>query len=370
MTRLQQLTSEEQAKLIMAHLTHMALLTQGTLATAEQHMAPPQAPHRHRSVHDNREEVRNDPDHIWSDCWTRPCIHVEPLSVQDFNDASRAARLNAFQQHATTLTGEHRLVLVRGPPGMGKTQLSAAVIDAWARVLARDEMVIAAGPSNTATDNLLDRIADLKGRDFTIGRLGGGSSVFDHLRIQFSLTERAKLGAGKDAKKPVINRMVEQAITERKHAVIFTTYMKSAELIGASTIFILADEAGQATEPTAAVLLANAVDGGHVMIVGDEHGLAPTVRDQRAEWDGLGCSLLHGTTQQDPKASNTWSCSRSNTACVTTSSASQTSNTYYVRRRPEMRAPGFTRENPGHPMALRINQQGTRRRGYGRGRDT
>ena len=54
----------------------------------------------------------------------------------------------------------------------------------------------------------------------------------------------------------------------------------------------LADEAGQATEPTSAVLLANAVEGGHVMVVGDEHQLAPTVKDQRAEWDGLSCSLL------------------------------------------------------------------------------
>ena len=28
------------------------------------------------------------------------------------------------------------------------------------------------------------------------------------------------------------------------------------------------------------------------MIVGDEHQLAPTVKDRRAEWDGLSCSLL------------------------------------------------------------------------------
>ena len=38
--------------------------------------------------------------------------------------------------------------------------------------------------------------------------------------------------------------------------------------------------------------IASAVDGGHVMIVGDEHQLAPTVKDQRAEWDGLICSHL------------------------------------------------------------------------------
>ena len=79
---------------------------------------------------------------------------------------------------------------------------------------------------------------------------------------------------------------------ENQQPVLFTTYMKSAELEGTRPLFTLADEAGQATEPTAAVLLANAVDGGHIMIVGDEHQLAPTVKDRRAEWDGLSCSLL------------------------------------------------------------------------------
>ena len=188
--------------------------------------------------------------------------------------------------------GTDYVVLVRGPPGTGKTQMSAAVIDAWTRNLSKGEIVIAAGPSNTATDNLLDRIADIKGRDYGIGRLGEGSSVFDPRRVRFSLADQGTRTSGKDAKKSVINKVVRQLIAERRHPVIFTTYMKSAEVNGTSPFFTLADEAGQATEPTSAVLLANAVEGGRVMIVGDEHQLAPTVKDQRAEWDGLSCSLL------------------------------------------------------------------------------
>ena len=97
---------------------------------------------------------------------------------------------------------------------------------------------------------------------------------------------------GPDAKKSAINRTIWQLISERKQPVIFTTYMKSAELNATNPVFTLADETGQATEPTTAVLLANAVEGGHIMIVGDEHQLAPTVKDQRADWDGLSCSLL------------------------------------------------------------------------------
>ena len=112
-------------------------------------------------------------DNAWSDCWVRPCMYVEKPSDQDFYKASNKAHLNQSQCHAMTITGKHRLVLVRRPPGTGKTQLSAAVTDAWTRKPSKDEQVIAAGPSNTATDNLLDRIADIEGRDYDISRLGG-----------------------------------------------------------------------------------------------------------------------------------------------------------------------------------------------------
>ena len=198
-------------------------------------------------------DLGNDTEKSWSDCWIRPRMYVGPPSVQDFNGASDKAHLNEFQRHAMTLTGGHRLALVRGPPGTGKTQLSAAVIDAWARNLSKDEIFIAAGPSNTATDNLLDRIAHIEGRDYDIGRLREGSSAFDRRCVEFSLTDQARRIAGRDAKKAVINKVVRQATTERRHPVIFITYMKSAEHNGTNPLFIPADEAGQATEPTSAV---------------------------------------------------------------------------------------------------------------------
>ena len=78
-----------------------------------------------------------------------------------------------------SITGKHRLVLVRGPLGTGKTHMSSAVIDAWARNASKNEIIIASGPSNTATDNLSDRIVLLKDRPYRIGRLGEGKSVFD-----------------------------------------------------------------------------------------------------------------------------------------------------------------------------------------------
>ena len=69
------------------------------------------------------------------DCWVRPCMYVEPPSEGDFKSAGHRARLNEVQRHAMTIAGNHRLVLVKGPPGTGKTQMSSATIDAWARNL-------------------------------------------------------------------------------------------------------------------------------------------------------------------------------------------------------------------------------------------
>ena len=75
-------------------------------------------------------------------------------------------------------------------------QLSSATIDAWAQELDAHDIVIAAGPSNTATDNLLDRSASLEGRKYEIGRLGEGKSVFEATRVQYSLTAKAREGIG------------------------------------------------------------------------------------------------------------------------------------------------------------------------------
>ena len=108
----------------------------------------------------------------------RSSTYVQEPHREVLDAACHRAGLNDVQRQAMFLTGEHRLVLVRGPPGTGKTQLASATIDAWAQELEGQDIVIAAGPSNTATDNLLDRSAGMEGRMYQIGRLGEGESVF------------------------------------------------------------------------------------------------------------------------------------------------------------------------------------------------
>ena len=94
-----------------------------------------------------------------ANCWVRPLRHTVPTSKNRFEDARTAMGLNRSQAKALFLTREHRLVLARGPPGTGKTQLVAAALHTWAQAVPRDAAVFAASPSNAATDNLLDRLA-------------------------------------------------------------------------------------------------------------------------------------------------------------------------------------------------------------------
>ena len=135
-------------------------------------------------------------------------------------------------------------------------------------------------------------------------------------------------------------------------------HMKSAELNGTNPRFILADEAGQATEPTAAVLLANAVEGGHVMIVGDEHQLAPTVKGQRAEWDRLSCSLL-ARLNRNPKGLKHLVTLEIHRDPIQNAPGHPNLPQHPVlRRRPQMRAQSPAGGSLGNPMATSAGREG------------
>lgn len=185
-----------------------------------------------------------------SDCWVRLLRHVVPAPKKHFEEVASVMGLNQSQTKALCLTRKHCLVLTRGPPGTGKTQLAAAAVHTWATTVPTDSTIIA-GPSNAATNNLLDRIAVNKGK-LELGRLGDDQSIFAESRGEFSLTLQAsRRGNFGTVSKHVLNGRARKLTNEGKHHALFSTYMKSAELGSCNTYFLLADEAGQATEPTA-----------------------------------------------------------------------------------------------------------------------
>lgn len=85
--------------------------------------------------------------------------------------------LNASQQQAVTFALSARdLAIIHGPPGTGKT---TTIVELICQAVAMGQRVLASGPSNTAVDNLLLRLAN---RDIDIVRLGHPARVAKELQ--------------------------------------------------------------------------------------------------------------------------------------------------------------------------------------------
>ena len=89
-----------------------------------------------------------------------------------------------------------------------------------------------------------------------------------------------------------VNKEVRKLLENGDVGCAFTTYMKAADMGNVLPYFVLADEAGQATEPDTVVLLSVALPGATVLMVGDELQLPPTVRHRGAEYEGLAVPLF------------------------------------------------------------------------------
>ena len=221
----------------------------------------------------------------------RPLRSVRPPTDEVLLRAGQA--LNQSQMHALLLTRHHYLVLVQGPPGTGKTHLATAANVAWHGSRKLGETILVAAPSNMATDHLLDRTMDITQNHDRVGRHGDVPSVFDAERARFSIAQYAGGQADMPAsRRKAVNRKVQNLIKNGHYSAIYATYLRSGDLEAVPIDFALLDEAGQSTEPGTCVPAATASLGGHVVIIGDEQQLPPTVKHQGAAWEGLSLSLL------------------------------------------------------------------------------
>ena len=252
----------------------------------------------------------------------QPTFHPDPPEVR-FQTS-----LNESQQEAVRFAlSANDLAIIHGPPGTGKT---TTVVELIVQAVERGQQVLACAPSNTAVDNLLERLV-AKGQK--VVRIGHPARVAEDLRPHtldglveqhenmpvihdmYREAEALFKKAGKWTRhRPVRGEKTalrDEAKQLKKHAKLMEKQaieqiLSRAKIICATTTFnedllqdkwfdmLVIDEACQATEPGCWVPILKAEK---IVLAGDHKQLPPTVLSREAAAEGFALSLLERQVQ-------------------------------------------------------------------------
>ncbi len=234
-----------------------------------------------------------------------------------------AAQLNPSQESAVRFALSAKdLAIIHGPPGTGKT---TTVVELIVQAIARGEKVLACAPSNTAVDNLLERLVAARQKVVRVGHPARvnellrdytlDAKVQDHeamkivremLREAENLFRRAgrftrakpapgeKQAMRREARQLKADaRLLEQQAVENvldRADVVCATSTFNEDIIGDRDFnLVVIDEACQSTEPGCWI---PALRAGRIVLAGDHCQLPPTVLSKQAAEEGLQLSLL------------------------------------------------------------------------------
>ena len=238
-------------------------------------------------------------------------------------DCEFGTLLNPSQQDAVRFALAARdLAIIHGPPGTGKT---TTVVELICQAIDRGDKVLACAPSNTAVDNLLERLVAARRkvvrvghparvserlRDYTLDAQAAGEELMsvahEMLREAEDLYQRAgkytrarpapgeKQKMRREARRLKGDaRMLEQkaveSVLDRADVVCATTSFNE-ELLGDRQFdLVVIDEACQSTEPGCWIPVQRA---DRIVLAGDHCQLPPTVLSVPAAREGFTTSLL------------------------------------------------------------------------------
>lgn len=244
----------------------------------------------------------------------------------DQKEVAFKSDLNESQRTAITFAkSAEDVAIIHGPPGTGKT---TTLVELIGQLVDEGHQVLACAPSNTAVDNLLERLVQ-QGRRAV--RLGHPARVAETLRdcsldatvqshpdmkiVRELMTEadrmfrkasrytRAKPARGQKQEYRMAGRELKQDARRLEQQVV-SHVLNRAEVICATTTldddllgdrhfsWLVIDEACQSTEPGCWVPLMRA---DRVILAGDHCQLPPTVLSKEAAKQGFAVSLMERT---------------------------------------------------------------------------
>jgi len=246
-----------------------------------------------------------------------PTFHPAPPEFE-FQTA-----LNESQQEAVRFAlSANDLAIIHGPPGTGKT---TTVVELILQAVQRGQQVLACAPSNTAVDNLLERLVAMGQKVVRIGHparvaedlrpytLDGLAERHENMSVVREMYREAEIlfkKAGKWTRhRPVRGEKAalrDEAKQLKKHARLMEQQaieqiLSRAKIICATTTFnedllqdkwfdmVVIDEACQSTEPGCWVPILKA---DKIVLAGDHKQLPPTVLSREAASEGFALSLL------------------------------------------------------------------------------
>ena len=246
-----------------------------------------------------------------------PRFSEKEIEIQFHSD------LNESQQSAVQfgLLAED-FAIIHGPPGTGKT---TTVVELIVQAVKRGQKVLACAPSNTAVDNLLERLIMAKQRAVRIGHparvaervrdhsLDGLLEQHDNMPVIKEMLREAegifrKVDKWSRAKQPrgyrqelrreakrligdarMLERQAIESILDRAHVICATTTFNEDSLGDRWFDLCVIDEACQSTEPGCWVPILRSEK---LILAGDHQQLPPTVLSSEAARQGFAISLM------------------------------------------------------------------------------
>lgn len=260
----------------------------------------------------------------------KPDFQDEPVNFDK-------GKLNASQTEAVRkIVSATDLAIVHGPPGTGKT---TTLVEGIQALYAQDKkQLLVVAPSNAAVDLLSEKLSDAGMRVVRIGNPARVSEKLFSLTLDSLMAEHSQMKQVKKLKRRAnefremaykYKRNFGKAEREQRRSLfeearnilqeagnteqyILDDILSKAQVITATLVganhytikdrrydTVVIDEAGQALEPACWIPVLKARK---VVMAGDHHQLAPTIKSDEAAKDGLSHTLMEKNVQLHPQA--------------------------------------------------------------------